>query len=543
MPPRLPTQGVSFIAFYSCSRPKTGSTSRAFSLYRSQCLRDRIICSSTQNYAKRDDKRSLHVTSPLAAPKDPYKILGVKPDATPAEIKKVYFSLARKYHPDTNPDKGAQDKFVEIQEAYEVLKDDKKRAAYDQYGSASQQPGFDPNAFANARGFGGGFSGFQDFGNAFGGMRGGQSDLFDQLFGAMGGSRTRGAGFSESARGADLETTIGINFLEACKGTSKKVNISPVVNCGTCSGSGLKQGAKRSTCAACGGSGTRTFVIDSGFQMASTCTVCSGVGSTIPRSGQCGGCGGVGKVRVKKVVQVNIPPGVEDGMTIRVPSAGDAAISGKGATGDLLVRVTVAPSKVFVRQGANLYHEARIPLHTALLGGKVRVPTLDGDVDVRVPGGTQQGEEMVLKGRGVAPVYGGDNGDLFVAFSVLLPRSLSKRQRELLQAYADDIEGRTGSNAATPQGGTAPQMHKTPQIRMVRIHLITCPRFWWLGVSYVAQNTRAHWFLIFFSSACLPSMVNVRLFSSTYLLIPANEASVEDEVKEEKEGKKQRATG
>ncbi|RDB28435.1 DnaJ 1, mitochondrial [Hypsizygus marmoreus] len=438
MPPRLTPQGFSsFIAFYSCSRQNSGSGTRAFSILRSQCPRNQHP--ARQKLKRLGDKRLLHATQPLSSsPKNPYEVLGVKPDATPAEIKKTYFSLARKYHPDTNPDKGARDKFVEIQGAYDILKDEKKRAAFDQYGSASQHPGFDTNGAAGARGAGGfpgGFSGFQDFSGAFNQRQ--SSDLFDQLFGSFGGRPSRGP-----ERGANIETTVKINFMEACKGTTKTVNVSPVTNCSTCSGSGLKQGAKRTTCTACGGSGTRTFIIDSGFQMASTCSVCSGVGSSVPRSGQCGTCGGVGKVKSTKTVQVNIPAGVEDGMSIRISNAGDAPISGKGHAGDLLVRVRVAASKAFVRQGSNLYHEARIPMHTALLGGKVRVPTLDGDVEVRLPGGTQQGEEMVLKGRGVPSVHGGDKGDLFVAFSVLLPRSLTKRQRELLQQYADDVEGR-----------------------------------------------------------------------------------------------------
>ncbi|THH32107.1 hypothetical protein EUX98_g2085 [Antrodiella citrinella] len=333
---------------------------------------------------------------------------GVKKDATPAEIKKVYFSLARKYHPDTNADKGAQEKFVEIQAAYDILKDEKKRAAYDQHGSAAQQPGFDPNAFNNARNpFGGSSFSFHDFSAAFGaGGRRGQSNSFEELFGsAFGGrGRTRGAGFTENMRGNDIEVNVGISFMEACKGTSRTVNINPVVSCGTCSGSGLKAGAKRSTCGHCGGSGSVTFVVD------------------IPHGSQCGTCAGVGQVRTKKSVRVDIPAGVEDGMGVRVPNAGDAPISGKGQNGDLHVRVDVASSKLFRRQGVNLHHEARIPLHTALLGGRVRVPTLDGEVDVRVPGGTQQGEEMVLKDHGVLPVFGGDKGDLFVSFAVQLPR-------------------------------------------------------------------------------------------------------------------------
>ncbi|KAF7306625.1 hypothetical protein MIND_00453900 [Mycena indigotica] len=343
--------------------------------------------------------------------------------------------LARKHHPDTSTDKGAQDKFVEIQSAYDILKDDEKRKVYDQFGSTSQEPGFDPNAFS---GFGGGnFSGFHNFGASF--SRGETADLFSQLFQGLGGSSRSGF---QSSRGSDLEASVRITFLEACKGTSRKINITPVVDCTPCSGNGLKPGAKRTTCTTCKGSGTRTFVIDSGFQMASTCNTCSGTGSTVPHNSECSHCGGVGKVRTKSTVQVDIMAGVEDGVTLRLPRRGDAPISGKGSPGDLLVRIHVTASKDFSRQGNNLYHKTRIPMHTALLGGKVRVPTLDGEVDVRLPGGTQQDEEMVLKGRGVSSPHGGVTGDLFVSFSVQLPRSLTNRQRELLQMYADDVEGR-----------------------------------------------------------------------------------------------------
>ncbi|KII93379.1 hypothetical protein PLICRDRAFT_171142 [Plicaturopsis crispa FD-325 SS-3] len=470
--PRIST----FILFHACPRASCSASARSLFTQQAQWLQSprsnrRLIRPSAGKRAV--DKREIHASAPLsAAPKDPYKVLGVAKDASAADIKKVYFSLARKWHPDTNPDKGAQDKFTEIQEAYDTLKDPKKRQAYDQYGATSQQPGFDPDAFANAQGgFGGGF----DFGSAFraGGSAGrGQSDLFDQLFGAFGAGTGGGRGsgpFAQSRRGEDIHAAIGVSFMEACKGTSRLINVNPVTNCSTCSGSGLKQGAKRSTCSACGGSGTRTFVIQSGFHMASTCPSCNGEGSTVPRGGQCGTCDGVGKVRTKKTVKIDIPPGkkfvssafntslltvnsyhigVEDGMTVRVPDAGDAPISGS-ANGDLLVRVNVASSKVFRRQGANLHHDARIPLHTAVLGGKVRVPTLDGDVDVRVPAGTQPGEEMVLKGRGVPPVFGGVKGDLFVAFSVQLPRTLTKRQREILQQYADDVEGRVPAQSKT----------------------------------------------------------------------------------------------
>ena len=201
--------------------------------------------------------------------------------------------------------------FAPLTRDVQTLKDEKKRAAYDQYGSAAQQPGFDPNAFS--RGFGGGaggFHNFQDLSSLFGG-RGGrpggsQADLFETLFGAFGGA---GPSARQNMRGSDLEASIGISFMEAAKGTSRTVNISPIVNCSPCSGTGLKKGAKRSTCTSCGGSGQRTFVLDTGFQMASTCPSCQGTGSTIPRGSQCGDCGGVGQVRTKKSVKVDIPAG------------------------------------------------------------------------------------------------------------------------------------------------------------------------------------------------------------------------------------------
>ncbi|KAI0651577.1 hypothetical protein C8Q79DRAFT_899086 [Trametes meyenii] len=386
--------------------------------------------------------RLFHASAVHSAPKDPYQVLGVKRDASPAEIKKTYFSLARKYHPDTNPDKNAQEKFVEIQEAYDILKDEKKRTDYDKYGSASQQPGFDSNAYENARSFGGGFGmfdGFRDFSGAFGGRSGSNPDLLEQLFGL---GHRGGQGFRQSSHGADIEASIGVSFMEACKGTSRTVNIKPVVSCGTCSGSGLKHGVSRSTCPSCHGTGLRSFVVQGGFNMQTVCNTCQGVGSVVPPGGSCNSCDGVGQVRVKKSVKVDIPPGVEDGMTLKVPGEGDSPLGGAGRKGDLLVHINVASSKVFKRQGANLYHDARIPVHAALLGGRVRVPTLDGEVDVRVPSGTQPGEQMVLKGHGVSPAFRGSKGDLFVTFNVQLPRSLTPRQREILQQYADDVEGR-----------------------------------------------------------------------------------------------------
>ncbi|PPQ90407.1 hypothetical protein CVT25_014925 [Psilocybe cyanescens] len=444
MPPRLSSSGFStFIAFNTCARQTLGIQSRNLSVYRSSCLRLKPLSPSPKRIS---DQRRIHPTRPcLAAAKNPYDVLGVKPDATPAEIKKTYFALARKYHPDTNKDKGARDKFVEIQDAYDILKDEKKRQSYDQYGAASQQPGFDPNAYR--AGFGGGFGGEGwPFGNARS-QRTSGSQLFDELFESFSGRGSFGGGgprarAQQNLRGEDIDAHLSVSFLDACKGTKKKVTITPVIDCQPCSATGLKSGVKKTTCSACGGSGTRTFALDNGFQMASTCNVCQGAGSSIPRGGECSSCGGAGKVRTKEEITINVPIGAEEGTTIRVPQAGDAPLLGKGPRGDLFVRLNVAPSTVFTRQGANLSYQARIPFHRALLGGIVRVPTLEGEVDVRIPGGTQQGEEMVLKGRGVSYLNGSGTGDLFVKFNLQLPRSLTKRQRSLLEAYAEDVEGK-----------------------------------------------------------------------------------------------------
>ncbi|KAG8997770.1 hypothetical protein FRB90_012433 [Tulasnella sp. 427] len=399
--------------------------------------------------------------STAASAKDPYQVLGVAKDASASDIKKAYFGLAKKFHPDTNKDPSAKDKFIDIQAAYDILSDPQKRSAYDRYGAASTQEGFDPDAFGGRGPFGaGGFGGFQDFGGPFGAAGGrSQADIFEALFGSAfgGGTRTGRSPFGGApemdSRGADIETHTNVTFLEAAKGTSRTVTIMPVVDCKTCTGSGLKAGIKKTVCKTCNGTGTRTFMVQSGFQMATTCNTCRGSGTTIPKNGECGDCSGLGKVKTKKTVDITIPAGVEEGMMIRVPGSGDRPMSGKGAPGDLLVRVSVAPSKVFRRQGTNLFHDVKIPVHQALLGGRVRVPTLEGDVEVRVPGGTQHGEECVLKGRGITPIHGGERGDIYVS-------SLTKRQRQILQQYADDVEGRApkeeASNPSSPSAGATP---------------------------------------------------------------------------------------
>lgn len=389
--------------------------------------------------------------------------MGVSRSASAKEIKGAYYQLAKKHHPDTNPDKSdkAKEKFVEIQTAYDILSDEGKKRAFDQYGTTDgSSPGFDPfggggggNPFAGAGGFGG-------FGGGFG-AGGNPSDIFDSLFGAFGGgtggSRSRGAGFAGETRGDDLETGVNVSFEEACLGATRNVTINPIERCGTCSGDGLKKGARKTTCGVCNGTGTRTFVIQSGFQMASTCPACGGAGSSVAAGDACGSCDGVGRVRGRKTVQVKIPPGVDDGAKIRLEGAGDAPLQGTGPAGNLFVRINVRKSTVWRRQGSNLHYSAKVPLHVALLGGRVRVPTLEGDVEVRVPAGTQVGDEMLLRGRGVSNLMRrGDKGDLLVGFEVAIPRSLSKRQKEILQMYADDVEGRTSSASTSTSPSPSP---------------------------------------------------------------------------------------
>ncbi|GAA5976782.1 hypothetical protein JCM5350_007246 [Sporobolomyces pararoseus] len=400
-------------------------------------------------------QRSFSTTSRTLA-KNPYQVLGVGKDASTSEIKKNYYQLAKKYHPDSSKEKGAKEKFVEIQEAYDVLSDDKKRADFDRFGSASQQPGFDSDAYARATSSFGG-AGFGDFfGGGMGGGAGGPGpDIFESLFGAFGGRGGSAGPRQTTPVGDDIEITMQIPFIDAAKGTSKTVAISPVVDCHTCKGDGMKEGMKKTTCSSCGGTGTRTFTIQSGFQMASTCAACGGSGSVAPPGSNCGTCAGVGKVRERRTVEVKIPPGVDDGMKIRIDGKGDAPLGGKGRTGDLFVRVNVIPSKIFTRQGSNIYQNVSVPFYTAILGGKAPVKTLDRDVEIRVPGGTQPGEEMVLRGKGVKKLYKDEHGDLIVRFNVSMPRSLTAAQRRILEQFVQETEI-PGSTAHYPSASASP---------------------------------------------------------------------------------------
>ncbi|WFD35600.1 mdj1 protein precursor [Malassezia cuniculi] len=375
--------------------------------------------------------------------KNPYETLGVKPDASAKDIKMAYYQLAKKYHPDTNKDEKAKERFVEIQAAYDLLSDEKRRAAFDQFGTTDENGPGGPGGF-NPFGAGG-----APFGFGGAGFDGSPESIFESLFGGAFGGRGARGGFGGGApvRGEDIEAAVNISFEEAAKGTVRNVTVSPIESCGTCSGSGLREGAKRSSCKVCHGTGTRTFVIQGGFQMASTCPACSGTGSSIAPADECGNCHGAGRIKSRRTVTINIPAGVDDGYRIRQDGAGDAPLAGEGPRGALFVRINVAPSRIWRRQGTNLFYHAQIPFYKAVLGGRVRVPTLDGEVDVRVPAGTQVGEEMVLRGRGIPRLGSRKNydlhGDLMVQFDVTIPRTLTKRQRELLQEFVDEYEGKS----------------------------------------------------------------------------------------------------
>ncbi|KAL6717159.1 mdj1 protein precursor [Lecanora helva] len=392
------------------------------------------------------------------ATKDPYIVLGVGKNASSSEIKKAYYTLAKKYHPDTNKDPSAKERFSEAQTSYEMLSDPKKKEAWDQYGAAAfdQGAGFDPSGGAAGGGpFGGGAGGFQGFGGA-GGF--GADINFEDLFGAFTGGGRRGRGSRQSPFqeevlvGQNIDVQTNISFMDAAKGTSKDVVITPLVQCKTCSGGGLKKGQSRSSCKKCGGTGTRVHFMQAGFQMASTCETCNGQGVVIPRNAECGTCNGNGVTRERKSVKIDIPGGVEDGMRLRVSGEGDAPATGTASNpnaasqkGDLYVFIRVAADSKFNRSGADVLYTAAIPLTTAVLGGEIKVPTLDGEVKIRVATGTGTGDKITLSGMGMPKLGGRRNasGDLRVEFKVSMPKYLTSNQRTILEVLADELDDKS----------------------------------------------------------------------------------------------------
>ncbi|MCZ7661258.1 MAG: molecular chaperone DnaJ [Xanthobacteraceae bacterium] len=343
--------------------------------------------------------------------RDYYEVLGVSRAASEAELKSAYRKLAMKWHPDRNSgDQTSEARFKEINEAYDVLKDDQKRAAYDRFGHA---------AFEQGGGAGPGFG--ADFASTF-------SDIFDDLFG-MGGRRARGTG---RERGADLRYNMEISLADAYTGKTAQVRIPTAVVCETCSGSGAKAGSKPKTCATCGGHGKIRHA-QGFFTLERTCPACQGRGQVI--EDPCKSCGGSGRTTRERTLSVNVPPGVEDGTRIRLSGEGEAGLRG-GPPGDLYIFLSLAPHPFFQRDGADLHCRVPISLVTAALGGGFEVPTIDGGkTRVKVPEGTQSGRRFRLQGKGMPVLRSREVGDMYVQVVVETPQNLTKRQRELLQEF------------------------------------------------------------------------------------------------------------
>ena len=349
--------------------------------------------------------------------RDYYEVLGVAKGTDSKEIKKAYRRLAMKYHPDRNPDdKEAEAKFKEVNEAYEILSDGEKRAAYDQFGHA----GVDPNA-GGGHGFGGGGS----FSDVFG-------DVFGDIFGGGGAGRQR----SHVQRGADLGYSLELDLEDAVKGTQVKIKVPSMVGCGECDGTGAAKGYQPEDCTTCGGVG-QVRMQQGFFAVQQTCPRCKGQGKIIKKP--CHKCHGAGRVEETKTLSVKVPPGVDTGDRIRLSGEGEAGVHG-GPSGDLYVQVSVRDHKIFTRDGANLYCEVPISFVDASLGGELEVPTLDGRVKLKIPPETQTNKLFRMRGKGVKPVRGGAVGDLLCRVYVETPVNLTSEQKELLRQFQATLD-------------------------------------------------------------------------------------------------------
>jgi molecular chaperone DnaJ len=348
--------------------------------------------------------------------RDYYEVLGVQKNATEAELKKAYRRLAMKYHPDRNPDDNeAEANFKEAKEAYEILTDPRKRTAYDQFGHA----GVDTSAGAGA-GFGGGSASFSDI---FG-------DVFGDIFGAGQGRGNR------SYRGADLRYNLDLTLDEAVHGTAVKIRVPTMTKCAACEGSGAKKGTQPTTCTTCHGSG-QVRMQQGFFSLQQTCPRCRGTGKII--ANPCPTCSGQGRVKEFKTLSVKIPAGVDTGDRIRLSGEGEVGEAG-GPPGDLYVHVRVKPHPIFTREDNNLFCEVPISFASAVLGGELDVPTLEGRVKLKIPVETQSGRVFRLKGKGVKSVHGGETGDLMCRVVVETPVNLSRRQKELLAEFEASMQ-------------------------------------------------------------------------------------------------------
>ncbi|KAB7738463.1 molecular chaperone DnaJ [Parvibaculum sedimenti] len=352
--------------------------------------------------------------------RDFYEVLGAARNATADELKKAYRAKAKELHPDRNPgDAEAEAKFKELNEAYDVLKDEQSRAAYDQFGHAAFEGGGPGRG-----GPGGGFSG--DFGASM-------SDIFDDLFGEfMGGRRGRRGGDGGRTRGQDLRYNMEISLEEAFEGKKAQIRVPSSVACDTCNGSGAEPGSSPVTCTTCQGAG-KVRATQGFFTVERTCPTCHGRGQTIEKP--CKTCHGAGRVERERTLSVNIPAGVEDGTRIRLSGEGEAGMHG-GPAGDLYIFLSTKPHPIFQRDGADLFCRVPISMATAALGGEIEVPTLNGKrVKVKIPEGSQTGRQFRLKDKGMPVLHSREIGDLYIQTTVETPVHLSKKQKELLREF------------------------------------------------------------------------------------------------------------
>ena len=364
----------------------------------------------------------------MAEKRDYYEVLGVPKDADDAAIKKAYRQLAKKYHPDINPgDKEAEAKFKEASEAYAVLSDADKRRQYDQFGHA---------AFDGSGGGSGGFD-FSNMGDIFG------SDIFGDIFGDLfGGSSSRRRNSNGPMRGSDVRTSVRITFAESVTGTSKKLDIVLKETCNTCHGTGAKPGTSPENCSKCGGKGQVVYTQQSLFGMVRNvqpCPDCKGTGKIVKE--KCPDCYGSGYVSVKKTIEVTIPAGIDDGQCVRIQGKGEPGING-GPRGDLLVAVMISPDPEFRRDGYNIMSNVRISYPKAVLGGEIKVRTVDGEVIYEVKPGTASGTNVRLKGKGMPTVRNKEvRGDHYITLIVDIPSKLTAEQKEALVNYEKVLTG------------------------------------------------------------------------------------------------------
>ncbi|MFZ2990683.1 molecular chaperone DnaJ [Ideonella sp.] len=359
------------------------------------------------------------------AKRDFYEILGVAKEASEEEIKKAYRKLAMKYHPDRNQGEGgkeAEEKFKEAKEAYEMLSDAQKRAAYDQYGHA----GVDPNM--GGRGGPGG-EGFGGFAEAFG-------DIFGDIFGGQGGGGRRGPGGQQVFRGNDLSYAMEITLEEAALGKESQIRIPAWESCETCSGTGAKPGTKAKTCGTCNGAGT-VHMRQGFFSVQQTCPHCHGTGKIIPEP--CTSCNGAGKIKRQKTLEVKIPAGINEGMRIRSAGNGEPGTNG-GPAGDLYIEIRIKAHEIFERDGDDLHCTVPVSMTAAALGGSVEVPTLSAKLEIELPEGTQHGKTFRLRGKGIKGIRSAYPGDLYCHVTVETPVKLTEHQRKLLKELEESFK-------------------------------------------------------------------------------------------------------